>query len=98
MPDRATRSAPPLRLTRTDPDPRLRRADGRLLTAGMAVARAAPTLHTAEGRRRAGRRRFLADGRAGPGAGHRPLPPLPAMRAWGAKGAGSSPTGSRSTP
>jgi transposase len=56
-----------VRLTKTDPDPRVRhRAEGLLLLAdGMAVCRAARLGHTSEGRLRAWRARFLADGRDG---------------------------------
>jgi len=77
MPGLAPHHAALLRLTRTDPDPRVRhRADGLLLLAdGMSVGRAARTLRTSGGRLRAWRRRFLADGRAG--LADRPRPGRP---------------------
>lgn len=56
-----------LRLTRTDPDPRVRhRADGLLLLAGgMPIGKAATAFRTSEGRLRAWCRRYLEEGRAG---------------------------------
>jgi transposase len=56
-----------LRLTRTDPDPRVRhRADGLLLVAeGRSLAATARLVHTSPGRLRAWRQRFLTEGRAG---------------------------------
>jgi len=56
-----------LRLTRTDPDPRVRhRAGGLLLLAdGVPIGRAARAFGTSEGRLRAWRARFLGEGRAG---------------------------------
>jgi len=56
-----------LRLTRTDPDPRVRhRADALLLVAGgRSLAAAARDVHTSPGRLRAWRDRYLAEGRAG---------------------------------
>jgi transposase len=77
MPDLASHHVRLLRLTRTDPEPRVRhRLDGLLLVAdGMAIARAARTLHTSDGRLRAWRQRFLAHGRAG--LADRPRPGRP---------------------
>lgn len=67
MPDLVPHRDRLLRLTRTDPDPRVRRrADGLLLLAGgLPIGRAAGALGTSEGRLRAWRRRFLAEGRDG---------------------------------
>jgi hypothetical protein len=80
MPDLASHHVTQLRLTRTDPEPRVRhRPDGLLLVAdGMAIARAARTLRTSDGRLRAWRQRFLAAGRAGLADRPRPgRPPKP---------------------
>lgn len=72
MNDLAPHRATLLRLTRTDPDPRVRhRADGLLLLAdGMPIGAAARVFGTSEGRLRAWRRRFLAEG--GDGLADRP--------------------------
>lgn len=55
------------RLTRTDPDPRVRhRADALLLVAdGLSLAAAARATHTSRGRLRAWRDRLVAEGRDG---------------------------------
>lgn len=56
-----------IRLTRTDPDPRVRhRADGLLLVAsGLSLTQAASCIGCSRNSLRAWSRRFLADGRAG---------------------------------
>jgi len=67
MPDLAPHRATLLRLTRTDPDPRVRhRADALLLVAdGHSLTGAARAVHTSASRMRAWRNRFLREGRDG---------------------------------
>ncbi len=78
MPDLAPQRALLLRLTRTDPDPRVRhRADALLLVAdGQSLTAAARAVHTSAGRIRAWRDRFLQQGRAGLADRPRPGRPL----------------------
>jgi len=78
MVDLAPYRATLLGLTRTDPDPRVRhRADALLLVAdGRSLSATARTFHTSDGRVRAWRDRFVAEGRAG--LADRPRPGRPA--------------------